>query len=152
MNKQKKWYITVGAERIEVTEEVYHAYWHYTEKEKYFMGKLKQGKFVSNPEDETAGFTPSREDSLERLSECGFQFPDTSTPTPDDEVVKGELFDLLDRAIEKLTDDEFQLIQELFYFEKTEREVCRTLHYAKSSLHRKKEQILKKLKKEIEKK
>ena len=111
------------------------------------MGNLKQGKFVSSLEDETAGFTPSREDSLERLSECGFQFPDTSTPTPDDEVVKGELFDLLDRAIGKLTDDEFQLIQELFYFEKTEREVCRTLHYAKSSLHRKKEQILKKLKK-----
>lgn len=48
MNEQKKWYITVGTERIEVTEEVCHAYWHYTEKEKYFMGKLKQGKFVSN--------------------------------------------------------------------------------------------------------
>lgn len=37
MNEQKKWYITVGTERIEVTEEVYHAYWHYTEKEKYFI-------------------------------------------------------------------------------------------------------------------
>lgn len=152
MNEQKKWYITVGNERIEVTEEVYRVYWHYTEKEKYFMGKLKQGKFVSNQDDETTGFSPSRGDSLERLSECGFQFPDTSIPTPDDEIVQSELFDLLDRAMEKLSDDEFQLIQELFYFEKTEREVCRTLHYAKTSLHRKKEHILKKLKKEIEKK
>lgn len=89
------------------------------------------------------GVTLSREDSLERLSECGFQFPDISTPTPDDEVVKGELFDLLDWVIGKLTDDEFRLIQEFFYFEKTEREVCRPLYYPKFSLHRKKEQIIK---------
>jgi len=152
MNKQKKWYITVGAERIEVTEEVYHAYWHYTEKEKYFMGKLKQGGFVSSQEEETAKFISSREDSLERLSEHGIQFEDTSTPSPADVVTKDGLFFLLNQALSKLSEEEMHLIRELFYYEKTEREVCEALHYAKTSLHKKKVQILKKLKKEMEKK
>lgn len=39
MNEQKKWYITVGKERVEVSKEIYHAYWHYTEKEKYFIAQ-----------------------------------------------------------------------------------------------------------------
>ena len=101
MNKQKKWYITVGKEKIEVSEEVYRAYWHYTEKEKYFMGKLKQGGFVSSQEEETAKFISSREDSLERLSEHGIQFEDTSTPSPDDVVIKDDLFFLLNQALSK---------------------------------------------------
>ena len=36
MESHKKCYITVGNERIEVTEEVYRTYWHYTVKERYF--------------------------------------------------------------------------------------------------------------------
>ena len=60
MNKQKKWYITVGKEKIEVSEEVYRAYWHYTEKEKYFMGKLKQGGFVAKRKKRPSSFPAVR--------------------------------------------------------------------------------------------
>lgn len=88
------------------------------------MGKLKQGGFVSSQEEETAKFISSREDSLERLSEHGIQFEDTSTPSPDDVVIKDDLFFLLNQALSKLSEEEMHLIRELFYYEKTEREVC----------------------------
>lgn len=151
MEGQKKWYITVGNERVEVTEEVYRAYWHYTEKERYFMGKLKQGKFVSSQEDETAEFMPSREDSLERLCECGVQFPDESLPTPDEAVDNSELLALLDKALGKLPDEEYQLIQELFYLEKTEKEAAQLFHTAVSTICYRRKRVLEKLKKILQK-
>lgn len=44
MNEQKKWYITVGTERIEVTEEVYKEYQRSQRKERYIMKDLKCGQ------------------------------------------------------------------------------------------------------------
>lgn len=152
MNEHKKWYITVSNERIEVSEEVYRAYWHYTEKERYFMSKLKQGKFVSDPEKGTAEFTPSREDSLERLNECGFQFHDPSAPMLDDIITSKEMFEFLNQALEELSDDEYSLIQELFYWDRTERELANLLHIASSAVNRRKKLVLNKLKQILEKK
>lgn len=151
MKEQGKWYITVENERIEVTEDVYHTYWHYTEKEKYFMGKLKKGKFVSDQEKEVAEFIPSREDSLERLEERGIKFPDTVSLTPEETLYKKELYSFLKTALSALTDEEFNLIQELFYLEKTEREVAALLHTAASTINYRKHKVLAKLRKLLEK-
>lgn len=151
MKENKKWYIVIGDERVEVSEEVYHAYWHYTEKERYFMVKLKQEKFVSSQEEETATFFPSREDSFERLQERGISFPDTTTPTPDRGIDRSELYAILYRAISTLSNEEVQLIQELFYLEKTEREVAELLHTAASTINYRKKRVLAKLKKLLEK-
>lgn len=147
----KKWYITVGNERVEVSEEVYHTYWHYTEKEKYFMGKLKQGKFVSDLEKETAKFIPSREDSLERLCECGIQFPDTSLPMLDEAVDNRELLVLLEEALDKLSDEDYQLIQELFYLDKTEKETAQLFQTAVSTICYRRKRVLEKLKEILQK-
>lgn len=68
MNK-KEYHLYINGQKIPVSEEVYHAYWQYTEKEKYFMKKLKQEKFLCDQEQSIARFIPSREDSLERLLE-----------------------------------------------------------------------------------
>ena len=135
IKEQGKWYITVENERIEVTEDVYRTYWHYTEKEKYFMGKLKKGKFVSGQEKEVAKFIPSREDSLERLEERGIKFPDKVSLTPEDTLYKKELYSFLKTALSALTDEEFNLIQELFYLEKNRARGRGTLAY--SSKHHK---------------
>ena len=151
MNEQKKWYITVGNERIEVSEEVYRAYWHYTEKEKYFMGKLKQEKFVANQENETVQVTPSKEDSLERLTECGLQFPDRLALSPDDKIDDDELLFLLNKALGKLPDEEWRLVQELFYLDKTEKEVAQLFHTAVSTIFYRKKKVLGKLKEYLEK-
>lgn len=152
MKKQDKWYIWVEGKKIEVSEEVYRAYWHYTEKERYFTKTLKQGKFVCSQEDEPAQFTPSREDSLERLEMLGVEFPDTTSQSPDDVMAEKELLSNLEQALSVLTCEEMALIQELFYLEKTEREVSKAFHCAKTTLRRRKEKILAKLRKEIEKK
>lgn len=69
------------------------------------MDKLKQGEFVSTQEEETAAFSSSRENSLERLSERGIQFADTSAPSPDDVVIKDDPFLLLNQALNKLSEE-----------------------------------------------
>ena len=40
-------------------------------------------------------------------------------------------------------------MEELFYLEKTEREVCGALHMAKTTLNRRKQAVLKKLREQI---
>ena len=151
MNEHKKWYITVDNERIEVSEEVYRAYWHYTEKEKYFMGKLKQEKFVSSQKNETVHVIPSKEDPLERLTECGLQFPDRLALSPDDKIDDDELLFLLNKALGKLPDEEWRLVQELFYLDKTEKEVAQLFHTAVSTIFYRKKKVLGKLKEYLEK-
>lgn len=40
---QKDFYLYIDGKPVKVTEEVYHAYYHAEDKERYFMGKLKKG-------------------------------------------------------------------------------------------------------------
>ena len=68
----------------------------------------------------------------------------------EDTVVKGCLFRELEAAIDTLTSEERLLLDELFYLERTEREVCDALHMAKTTLNRRKNAILKKLKERME--
>lgn len=110
---------------------------------------LKSNKFVIDGESVTE--IPSREDSYDRLLELDKQFPDTNEPLPEDAISRMEMLQALEKALHTLPDDELNLIEELFYLEKTEREVSAALHMSKSSLHRKKERILAKLRKLIEK-
>lgn len=145
----KECFLYINGQRMSVSEEVYNTYWHYTEKEKYFMNKLKQEKFLCDQEKSRARFLPSREDSFDRLLENDTQFEDISTESMDDSVTKSDLLGRLSSALATLSDEELALIQELFFLEKTEREVSKAHNVAKTTLHREKEKILKKLRKAI---
>ena len=59
------------------------------------------------------------------------------------------LLEMLLKALETLTADERFLIDEIYFQEKTEREVSAKLNIPKTNVHRLKEKILKKLKKKI---
>ena len=52
---------------------------------------------------------------------------------------------MLDQALSKLSDEEYYLITQLFYFEKTERELARELHIAQQNINKSKQRILCKL-------
>ncbi len=147
----KEYYLYINGQRVSVSADVYHAYWHYTEKEKYFMNKLKQEKFFCDQEQSMAKFIPSREDSLDRLLEMETQFADTASEIPDEAIDKAEILRKLPAALATLTEEELMLIQELFYLERTEREVSKAHNMAKTTLHREKERILAKLKRSMEK-
>ena len=65
---QKRIFIyTIEGQPVKVSEEVYREYKHAEEKERYFMKRLKKGKFVVDPEKQTVEYVPSREASYEHL-------------------------------------------------------------------------------------
>ena len=148
MKEKGKWYIKVEGKQIEVSEEVHRTYSKGERKERYMLNDLKQDRFVL--EGERVVKIPSREDSYDRLLELDRQFPDETEPLPEDTAVKVDLINKLEQALHTLSDSEMNLIQQLFYLERTEREVCQELGIPKTTLHRLKMRVLGKLKKEIE--
>ena len=68
--EQKKYYLYIDRQAVPVSEQVYRTYHHYGRKEEYFTYDLKTEKFSCDQKAQTATFTPSREDSYERLLEA----------------------------------------------------------------------------------
>ena len=64
---QKKYALYIDGQAVPVSEQVYRAYHHYARKEEYFTYDLKTERFSYDQKAQTATFTPSREDSYERL-------------------------------------------------------------------------------------
>ena len=98
MNEQKKWYITVGTERIEVTEEVYKEYQRSQRKERYIMKDLKCGQIRVGGEKITV--KPGREDSVERLIDTHPQYFVEESDGPEEQLDKKELLKCLTKALQ----------------------------------------------------
>lgn len=146
----KDFYLYIDGQPVKVSEEVYREYKRAEEKERYFMKRLKKGRFLVDSEQQTVTYIPSREASYEQLLQEDWEFP-ASGETVDDMAVKAYQIEKLQKALHSLSDEEMMLIQELFYLEKTEREVCAALNVAKSTLHDRKARVLEKLRKQLEK-
>lgn len=140
----------INGQPVQVSQEVYREFMRAEEKERYFMRRLKKGRFLVDSEQQTVTYMPSREASYEQMLEEDWEFPSPGE-TVDDTAVKVYLLEKLQEALHSLSDEEMALIQELFYLEKTEREVCAALNVAKSTLHDRKARVLEKLRKQLEK-
>lgn len=138
---EREFYLYPDGKRVQVSREVYEEYYHSKRKERYFMEDLKRGKTIVNQEEQTVSFIPGREDSYERLLDLGQQFP------VQEELLEDKVLTtiLLDKALKTLTSEERELIRELFYLGKTERQVSEMLNMAKTTLHRQRKRILDKL-------
>lgn len=65
-----------------------------------------------------------------------------------EQIVEDRLMlELLMSALADLTEDERELINEIYFQEKTEREIARRKAVSNGAIHKRKEKILKKLKK-----
>ena len=149
MSKQR--YLYIEGKKIPVSEKIYKVYYQFARKERYFSEDLKWEKLLYDSEQQIAVLLPSREDSYERLLEQDKQFSDPYAATPEDYVVKADLLNRLAQALHTLSDDELHIIKELFYLEKTEREVSASLHMPLSTFHNRKDAVLRKLRELIEK-
>lgn len=147
---EQDFYLYIDGKPVKVSEEVYREFMRAEEKERYFMRRLKKGRFLVDSEQQTVTYIPSREASYEQLLEEDWDFPSPGE-TVDDTAIKTYLLEKLQEALHSLSDEEMELIQELFYLEKTEREVCAAFNMAKTTLHRRKNGILEKLRKQLEK-
>lgn len=89
---------------------------------------------------------PSREDSYERLQEMAIQFPEEDDSVEDQILQKME-FEQLHKAILTLSEEERWLIQQLYFEERTEREVAAELGLSQKAVNKRRKKILEKLRK-----
>ena len=139
--------ITVDGVDVEVTEEVFLAYSQMDRRERYL--------------EEQAWQSGMREVSLEYLKEQGIPlhlYADDNTPSAEDVVLEKEEQHKLEvhkvqliTALAALTADEKQLIQTLYFNEVPIREYARKIGVSDMAIHKRKERILKKIKKFFEK-
>lgn len=128
-----EYYITIDGEKVQVAEEVYHAF-----------------KRPAWAERKRRMVRADMERSLDLFMDDGFDIPSDDTLV--DEIVEDKLLlDMLLVALEELTADERSLIDALFYQEKSEREVAREMSVPRNTLVYRKNKILDKLKKILEK-
>lgn len=141
---EQAFYLYIDGKPVKVSEEVYREYYRAEEKERYFMTRLKQERIVIDQETQTVTIIPSREDSYERLIEANEQFA-TSDRSVAETVVKAIQLEKLNEALHTLSDEEMTLIRELFYLNRTVREVSEQYQIARSTLQSRKEAVLRKL-------
>ena len=137
----KKYYLYIDGQAVPVSEQVYRTYHHYERKEEYFTYDLKTEKFSCDQEAQTAHFTPSREDSYERLLSANHQFA-SAGPSPEEEAVSSLWLADLMRG---LSPEERDIITQLYILDKSERQACAALHLALSTFHNRKKALLEKL-------
>lgn len=143
MSKGKNdYHIYINGQAVPVSEEIYRAYKHFERKEEYFTYDLKAEKFSRK----TASFLPSREDSYERLLETNQQFV-IQEVSVQDQVEKLLDVEIVRKALSFLNPVEQELINLLFYQEKTEQEVGILLHISQQAVNKRKQTVLIKLRK-----
>ena len=138
---QKKYALYIDGQAVPVSEQVYRAYHHYARKEEYFTYDLKTEKFSCDQETQTVRFTPSREDSYERLLAANHQFA-AAGPSPEEEAISNLWLEDLMRG---LSPEEQDIITQIYVLDRTEEEACAALHWARATLQRRKKTLLKKL-------
>ena len=143
MSKGKNdYHLYINGQAVPVSEEVYRAYKHFERKEEYLTYDLKAEKFSRK----TASFLPSREDSYERLLEANQQFviQEVSVQVQVEKLLDIEI---VRKALSFLNPVEQELINLLFYQEKTEQEVGILLHISQQAVNKRKQTVLIKLRK-----
>ena len=129
----KDWYIWLDGIKVPVTEEVYRTY--------------KRAEWREEKQDTVR---KERECSLDFMAEYGFDGQAVTKQKLIDEIVADKLLlDELYKALAELTDDERYLINELFFKEKSERDVAAEVGIPQTTINYQKNRILKWLKKKL---
>ncbi len=138
----KKYYIK-GGKSVEVSDEI-HEYLTTSDRQmRYCDEDRKQSDWDIDMEKEKATEIPSREDSFERLTDIGKEFADITSDFQEQAIKKV----MLDQALKKLSEEEYYLITQLFYLQRTERDMADELGLFRNAVHSQKQRILRKLKK-----
>ena len=142
-----KKYIIKNGTAVEVSDEVYKILRKWDRRIKYVEHDLKETRYIIDQKKETVKEIPSREDSLDRLTDLGFDFENRTADFR--ETVSDKI--MLEQALEKLSDEERYLITQLFYFEKPVQELAAEQNVTCQTINYRKRKILTKLRELIEK-
>ena len=143
---EKKYTVVCNGTKVEVTEAVYKLYVTDSENEERQYRWSKVSRIEIDTENEKVVFVPSREDSIDRLSELGFEFEDTSFS-----IDALDTAVTVEQALDQLTFDERYIIESLFYNGRSERELANELGVTQFKMHYDKMKILSKMNKLLRK-
>ncbi len=136
MSENKKYTVVVKKQRVEVSEDVYRAYHKEREAERYQNKLIRQNEL-----------------SLERFREDGVNIDYLivrAQPDILDKLIYQEQLEALWIALKVLSEDERSLIDEIFFDEKSESQVAKSIGVNQSTVSRRLSKILSKLKNLIE--
>ncbi|MBR0600073.1 sigma-70 family RNA polymerase sigma factor [Sinanaerobacter chloroacetimidivorans] len=133
-----------------VKEEIYDVLERSDRKIKYSKYDLKTERCSIDYEKGTVTYIPSREDSFERLLEGNRQFA-AESESVEDTAVKTVMIEKMLDCIKQLTSKEQELITELFFMDKSERQLSLETGIPYMTIHDRKVKILGKLKKLMKK-
>ena len=120
----KEYFIELNGRQIPVSKEVYGAFKRPAWKER----KHRQVR-------------AEKELSLEAFADAGFEIPSGEALV--DEIVEDKLLlDMLSKALSELTEEERVLIDELFFNDKSEREIAREIGVSQPAIHKRRNRIL----------
>ena len=142
-DKKKIW---VSGQTIEVTDTVYEAYMKGDRKMRYFENDLKAERILLDEDGQIKQIILSREDSLDRLMDDNAEQFSDRHESVEDMVLRKISVERLHTALSTLSEKERELIETLFFEEKTERDVASAMGISQPAVHKQKNKILKKLK------
>ena len=135
---------------IEVSDEVQNILKKTARKMEYQEYDLKAEKIVIDEEKQTIAFIPGKEDSYERLLQMSEQFKDEKVDV-EEQVIKEIEIQVLYSSIQRLSEDEQQLLLKIYVEERTERELAKEYGVSQNMINKRKRSILGKLKKMMKK-
>ncbi len=138
----RKMYPEASEEVIEVLKET-------ERKMQYQEYDLKAEQTIIDQEAQELRMIPSREDSYERLLDMSVQF-EGETPGIEEQVLKRMESEQLHRALSSLSDEERYLIQQIYFNDRTERDLAEELGCSQNAVNKRKQRILDKLRRFLE--
>lgn len=137
--------IKVGKQSVPVTDEIYQEYFKMKRRERYMEEDIKVGSSKVDPETGEVAYSPSKEDSIQRLMDKGQDFADEKNL--EDLVVDKAMLLILQEAMKELNRQEKDLIDDLFYKEMTVRDVAKIEDISHVAVMKRRDKILAKLRK-----
>lgn len=139
--KRRHRHLYIDGKAIPVTEQVYQAFWHYEDKEDYFMRLLKTPRNIRDKETGDVVVVPAREVPLDQIP-AGRRGSAAALPDVEDLVLSGIW---LEQVLGALTEEERGIVQEFYINGKKEREACAALGLPKTTFRRREQRLREKL-------
>jgi len=147
--ERSKHYIRVNETLVEVTQEQYLCYYRGKRRMRYFEHDIKAETPIRDADGKIIGYTPAKEDSLERMMGIGMDFSEEQELL-EDEVIRRVSSNAVHSALAKLSAQERELIEMLFFDEISERQAAAILGISQKGVNKRKHRALEALKKFIE--
>ena len=106
--------------------------------------------YSGHAENQKVTVIPSREDSYERLAEMDIQFAGEA-PGPEEQVLRHMESEQLHKALSLLSDADQYLIWQIYFEERTERDLSEELGCSQNAVNKRKQRILEKMRCFLEK-